>query len=281
MSWFTNIISGGGHNKLQNELDDLNRLKEFAAEMSIVYSDLQQQKGSATRIIIKERADAIRNINMAKTLMKRIKTKTESKTKQELVKDFNLEIEATTLEHNNSDLNFSFDENINAFTKTISTTLNSSINKSLSNLEKRNDFSKSSLKNEAKNIGAALTASALINGVTEVVNINKQINTKRREVKNQLEASHKYIVHLYDEIPKIIAFIELSTEISIVLNKTNQIFTKKYKEIHEILFEKVSVKTFLNDKIICDNRGDLKKVNTLMIVCSEYSKINKKARINR
>lgn len=280
MSW-KNFITGGNYNKLQNEQDDLNRLKEFATELSNVYSKLQIEQNIATRILYEERADAIKNINMAKSLMKRIKTKTESKTKQELVKDFNLQIEVSELVQNNSDLNVNFDQNLNDFTDTIFTTLDSSISKSLDSLEQKNDYSKASLKKEAVNVGIDLAVNAVSKGITEIINVNTQTNAKRREVHEQLEGTHKYIVRLYDVIPEITAFIRRSIEISRVLNKHNKVFATKYREIHDILFENISMKTFLTDKILCEKKDDMKKVMNLMIICSNYNKVNKNSKIDK
>lgn len=281
MSWFKNVMTGGNYNKLQNELDDLNRLKEFATELSEVYKDLEFGQHTATRIIADERADAIKNINMAKNLMKRVKTKTKSKTKQELVSDFNLEIEVSELTHNNSDLNVDFDQNLNAFADTVFTTLDTSIGNSLDKLEQKNDYSKASLKQEAVSVGIDLAVSAVSKGINELINVNTQTIAKRRETKEQLEGTHKYIVHLYDVIPEITAFTRRSIEISRVLNKNNQVFTAKYREVHDMLFENISIKTFLNDKIICQKDDDMKKVMNLMVICSNYNKVNKNARIDK
>jgi hypothetical protein len=281
MSWFKNIITGGNYDKLQDELDDLEQLREFATELSKVYSDLEFKQNSATRIIKEERADAIKNINMAKSLIKRIKANTKSKTKQELVQDFNLEIEVSEIDYNNSNLNVNFDENLNAFAESVFTTLDSSLSNSFEKLEQKNDYSRESLKEEALNVGIDLAVTAVSKGITELINANQQTNTKRRETKEQLEATHNYIIHLYDVIPDITAFIKRIIEVSRVLNKNNQVFTTKYREIHDSLFENISIKTFLNDKIICNKEEDMKKIMNLMKICSNYNNVNKNTRIEQ
>lgn len=281
MSWFKNVITGGSHGKLESEIEDLNNLQEFASELSSVYSNLQYQQILATKILKGERSDAIRNINSAKTLMRSIKTNTKSSAKQALIQDFSLEIEVSEIDNNNSDLNVNFDNNLNAFTDTVFATLDTSINNSLMALEEKNDYSKASLKQEAISVGVDLAVNAISKGITEIVNANKQTNAKRRQVKEQLEDTHNYIKNVYKAIPESTAFVRRSIEISRVLNKNNQVFTTKYKEIHGILYENASIRTFFSKKLICNKDEDIKKVINLMIICSNYSKLNKNARLDK
>lgn len=270
MSFFKDFVTGGNYSKLEGEIAYYERVVSFAQKIQGYLNNLIMEKDEVANFLVSEREDAMRNLSLAKNLITRIKAKTGSTVKQEVIKDFNGEFDVNRVD--NSDIN-SFPD--------FGSTLENFADSTLSTLEHRlSNISDNNMpKSEAKSQMALAGLEIAVGAINGLININSETNNKRREISERLDSLKNTIDNLYNAINSITVHTKRTIEVARVLNKNNEVFSIKYKEIHNLLYSNNGNKA-TSDKIIIEEDEEKKKLGSLITICSNYSKVNQNARVN-
>ena len=273
MSWFKNVITGGNFDKLQNEQREFNKLANSFSLLQDGYIDLNQTHLNALHFLKKEREEVVKNLSLSKNLISKIKSITNDK-KQEIKNDFITYVENQNVEFQLGDVSINFQGKLDNVSETFVKSLDSSFKR----LENKKNYTKGDLKAEL----AIVAVETLIKGVGEIINLNGEVNEKRRHItastKEIIDATSK----MTKQAPKIHIEAKRMIEIASVLNKHNQVFSIKYQAIQREINKKSKVTIFINElfnkKIIPDENMQI-NLHSLMKYSSEYSRFNKESNI--
>ena len=273
MTWFKNAITGGNFNKLQNEQREFNKLTKSFSLLQDGYIDLNQTHLNALNYLKKEREEVVKNLSLSKNLISKVKAITNDK-KQEIKNDFIAYVENENVEFRLGDISINFQGKLDNVSETFVKSLDSSFKR----LENKKNYTKGDLKAEL----AIVAVETLIKGVGEIINLNGEVNEKRRHItastKEIIDATSK----MTKQAPKIHIEVKRMIEIASVLNKHNQVFSIKYQAIQREINKKSKVTIFINElfnkKIIPDENMQI-NLHSLMKYSSEYSRFNKESNI--
>lgn len=273
MSWLKNIATGGNYGRLEDEKLDFEILREQFYEFQNEYIAINQTRLDALSILKKERSEVVRNLSMAKTLISKIKS-IRNNEMQDVKLDAITHFENKNIEFELGDVTVDFQGHLDKASETFVVSLESSFRR----LETKNTYTKADLKNEA----AVVAIETLITGIGELISLNKQVNENRRkiieatiEIKNAMPKMTSQASKIYAEVKRII-------EIAKVLNKHNEVFSRKYSEIQKAINVKSKFSLFIDEifdrKITPDDEMQL-NLQSLRKYSSEYSKFNKAAKL--
>lgn len=273
MSWFKNVITGGNFNRLQDEQREFNKLAKSFSLLQDGYIDLNQTHLNALNYLKKEREEVVKNLSLSKNLISKVKAITNDK-KQEIKNDFIAYVENENVEFRLGDISINFQGKLDNVSETFVKSLDSSFKR----LENKKNYTKGDLKAEL----AIVAVETLIKGVGEIINLNGEVNEKRRHItastKEIIDATSK----MTKQAPKIYIEVKRMIEIASVLNKHNQVFSIKYQAIQREINKKSKVTIFINElfnkKIIPDENMQI-NLHSLMKYSSEYSRFNKESNI--
>ncbi len=273
MSWFKNVITGGNFNRLQDEQREFNKLAKSFSLLQDGYIDLNQTHLNALNYLKKEREEVVKNLSLSKNLISKVKAITNDK-KQEIKNDFIAYVENENVEFRLGDISINFQGKLDNVSETFVKSLDSSFKR----LENKKNYTKGDLKAEL----AIVAVETLIKGVGEIINLNGEVNEKRRHItastKEIIDATSK----MTKQAPKIHIEVKRMIEIASVLNKHNQVFSIKYQAIQREINKKSKVTIFINElfnkKIIPDENMQI-NLHSLMKYSSEYSRFNKESNI--
>lgn len=273
MSWFKNVITGGNFNRLQDEQREFNKLAKSFSLLQDGYIDLNQTHLNALNYLKKEREEVVKNLSLSKNLISKVKAITNDK-KQEIKNDFIAYVENENVEFRLGDISINFQGKLDNVSETFVKSLDSSFKR----LENKKNYTKGDLKAEL----AIVAVETLIKGVGEIINLNGEVNEKRRHItastKEIIDATSK----MTKQAPKIHIEAKRMIEIASVLNKHNQVFSIKYQAIQREINKKSKVTIFINElfnkKIIPDENMQI-NLHSLMKYSSEYSRFNKESNI--
>ena len=273
MSWFKNAITGGNFDRLQNEQREFNKLANSFSLLQDGYIDLNQTHLNALHFLKKEREEVVKNLSLSKNLISKIKSITNDK-KQEIKNDFITYVENQNVEFQLGDVSINFQGKLDNVSETFVKSLDSSFKR----LENKKKYTKGDLKSEL----AIVAVETLIKGVGEIINLNGEVNEKRKHItastKEIIDATSK----MTNQAPKIYIEVKRMIEIAKVLNKHNQVFSIKYQAIHKEVNKKAKITIFINElfnkKIIPDETMQM-NLHSLIKFSSDYGRFNKDANI--
>lgn len=272
MSWFKNIITGGNYNKLQDEEAAFYDLKDRYNSFQDDFLLINQKRFEALTHLKSEREDAMKNLHLAKNLISRIK---EVNGKEIIhVIDSISNVVATGPEIVIGDVSIDFQGKLDNVSQTFLNSLNGSLNR----LGENKIYTKKDLKAEF----ATIAFDVLSDGISQLVQINSEVNSKRKEIVNASRSMVDSIDKMTTQAPVIYKELKRIIEISRVLNKHNQAFSKKYETIIKDINKQSKWSNFIGDlfnrKIVPDDKM-LMDLKYLISYSSDYSKINKSAKI--
>lgn len=273
MSWFKNVITGGNFDKLQNEQREFNKLANSFSLLQDGYMDLNLTRLNVLRFLKEEREEVVKNLSLAKSMISKVKSITNDKN-QEVKNDFITHVENQNIEFQLGDVSIDFQGKLDNVSETFVKSLDSS-SKKLGNKKK---ITKDDLKSEL----AIVAVETLIKGVGEIINLNGEVNEKRKHIaastKKIIDATSK----MTNQAPKIYIEVKRMIEIAVLLNKHNQVFSIKYQAIHQEINKKSKFTIFINElfnkKIIPDETMQT-HLHSLIKISSEYGRFNNDANI--
>lgn len=274
MSWFNfkNIVTGGNYNKLQDEEAAFYDLKD---EFNLFQDDfflINQKRFEALTHLKSEREDAMKNLHLAKNLISRIKEVNGKEIVQ--VIDSISRVGSPGPETVIGDVSIDFNSKLDNVSQTFLNSLNGSINR----LGENKTYTKENLKAEFVTIAFDVAADVIDN----LKQLNSEVNNKRKVIANASSSMVNSIDKMTTQAPVIYRELKRIIEISRVLNKHNQSFSKKYETIIKDINKQSKWSNFINDlfnrKIVPDDKM-LMDLKYLITYSSDYSKINKNTKI--
>lgn len=273
MSWFKNVITGGNFDKLQNEQREFNKLATSFSLLQDGYIDLNLTHLNALHFLKKEREEVVKNLSHSKNLIFKIKSIKNDK-KQEIKNDFITYVENQNVEFELGDVSINFQGKLDNVSETFVKSLDSSFKR----IENKKNYTKQDLKSEL----VTLAVETLVKGVSEIINLNGEVNEKRKYIttstKKIIDATSKMTNHA----PQIYIEVKRMIEIAEVLNKHNQVFSIKYQAIRNEINKKSKFTIFINElfdkKIIPDETMQM-NLHSLVKFSSEYGRFNNDANI--
>lgn len=273
MSWFKNVITGGNYNKLQNEEREFQNLTEKFSLLQDGYIDLNQSHLNALQYLKSEREEVVKNLSLSKNLISRIKSITKDQ-KQVIKSDFVSYVENTNVEFQIGDVSIDFQGKLDKVSETFVNSLDSSFKR----LEDKKTFTKGDLRLEL----AGIAFDAISEGISAVINLNGEVNEKRRHITTTSIEIKKAVHKMTNQAPKTYIEMKRMIEIARILNMHNQVFSAKYQTIQNEINKKSKFSIFINEllnKKIIPTEKMLTDLHILNQYSSEYSKFNKKANI--
>jgi len=272
MSRIKNFFTGGNYNKLQDEEAAFYDLKNKFNSIQDEFFLINQKRFEALTHLKSEREDAIKNLHLAKNLISRIKEVNGKEIIQ--VIDSISNVVATGPEIVIGDVSIDFQGKLD----NVSQTLLNSLSGSLNRLGENKTYTKKNLKAEF----ATIAFDVVSDGISQLIQINSEVNSKRKEIVNASRNMLDSIDKMTTQAPVIYKELKRIIEISRVLNKHNQAFSKKYETIIKDINRQSKWSNFIDDlfnrKIVPDNKM-LMDLKYLISYSSDYSKINKNAKI--
>lgn len=273
MRLLKNIFTGWNYGKLENEKIAFEILRDQFYEFQKEYIAINQTRLNALSYLKTERSEVVRNLSMAKNLISKIKDIRNDEI-QEIKTDAITYFENKSIEFEAGDVTVDFQGHLDKASESFILSLGSSFKR----LETKKTYTKADLKTEA----AIVAIESLISGISAIFALNTQVNENRRkildastEIKNAMPKMTSQASKVYTEVKRII-------EIARILNKHNEVFSKKYNEIQKALNSKTKISLFiyelLNKKVQPDDEM-LLNLQSLRQFSSEYSKFNKEAKI--
>ncbi|MGG7034192.1 MAG: hypothetical protein ACI7YS_03245 [Flavobacterium sp.] len=273
MSWLKNFVTGGDYNRLQDEQREFNQLAKSFSLLQDGYIDLNNTHLNALQILKKEREEVVKNLSLAKNLISKVKAITNDK-KQEVKNDFITYVENENIEFQLGDVSINFQGKLDNVSETFVRSLDSSFKR----LENKKNYTKGDLKSEL----AIVAVETLIKGVAEIINLNGEVNEKRRHITESTRKIKDATSKMTNQAPKIYIEVKRMMEIAEVLNKHNQVFSIKYQAIQKEISKKSKFSIFINElinkKIVPDETMQM-NLHSLMKYSSEYSRFNTNANI--
>lgn len=273
MSWLKNFATGGNYNRLQDEQKEFNKLANSFSLVQDSYIDLNHTHLSALQFLKKEREEVVKNLSLSKNLISKIKSITNDK-KQEIKNDFITYIENQNVEFQLGDVSINFQGKLDNVSETFVKSLDSSF--------KRLDNNKNITKGDLKSELGIIVVATLIKGVTEIINLNKEVIEQRKHITASTRKINNAYSNITTQAPKIYIETKRMIEIAEVLNKHNQVFSIKYQAIQNQLNRKSKISIFFNElfnKKIIPNATIQHNLHSLIQYSSEYSKFNKESNI--
>lgn len=272
MSWFKNIITGGNYNKLQNEEIAFYDLKIKYNSFEDDFLLINQKRFEALSHLKNEREEATKNLYLAKNLISRIKEVNGKEIIQVIdsISDVAIPSPAIVIGDVSIDFNGKLDN--------VSQTFLNSINDSINRIGENKTYTKQDLKVEFASIAFDIVSE----GISQLIQINSEVNSKRKVILDGSRSMTNSIEKMTNQAPVIYKELKRIIEISRVLNKHNQAFSKKYETIVKDINKKSKWSNFINDlfnrKLVPDDKM-LMDLKYLIAYSSDYNKINKSAKI--
>lgn len=269
MSIFKNIVTLGGHSRLQKDIADMKNVQGYYGYLYADFNPLVEAQNRSFQLLKQEREAAVKNLFLVKTLIFKIKKNVSDQTQKIILDESTFVADIDPSIRNSAisgEVSVNFEE--------IGTSFLTSVESSLSVLNSKEKITKNDLQYAAISVGIEV----LGNFINEIAEINKQVTKQRELVKAEL-------IKLRDAISKITEyhtpiFYETlrAIEIAEALNKTNQVFTAKFLKLNEMLFTKSKFKLFWDE--VTNKKLELTEEETLELlilksICSQYNQINK------
>ena len=273
MSWLKNAVTFGKFDKLQNEQKEFNTLANSFSIAQEAYIDLNETHLNAVKILKKEREDVVKNLSLSKNLISKIKTITNNK-KQEIKNDFVTYTENENVEFQLGNISVNFQGKLDNVSETFVKSLDSSFKR----LDKNKNPTKADLKSEL----GIIAVETLIQGVTQIINLNVEVNEQRRHITASTKKINDAYEKMTNQAPQLYIEVKRMVEIAEVLNKHNQVFSLRYKTIQDELNLKSKFIIFLNElrnKKIIPNAKIQHNLHVLIKYSSEYSRFNNESKI--
>lgn len=273
MTWYKNVLTGGGYNKLKNEELEFKQTVNSYKLMEERYIALNQTQLNALHYLKNEREEVVRNLSLSKTLIGRIKTIANDK-KQEVKKDFINYVENQHSEFTIGNVSINFQGKLDNVSETFVMSLDSSFKR----LDNKKTFTKADLKVEL----ASVAIETLIQGVGEIINLNNEVIEHRKQIASSTKQIVEMIAKMSNQAPIIYGEVKRMMEIATVLNKHNQVFSYKYSAINSEINKISKIKLFLKDmsnRKIIPNDEILTHLHPLIKYSTEYSNFNKNANL--
>ena len=271
MSTFKNFITGGNFGKLEDEKEDFEILKDKFLKFQDEYVAINQERLNALLFLQEERAEVVRNLSMAKNLISKVKIIRNNEI-QEFKTDAITYFENKNIEFEDGTVMVNFQGHLDSVSETFIISLDDSFKR----LAKNKTYTKANLKEEA----ALVALETLIGGVTALFTLNSEINENRKkivkattQIRNEMPKMTKQAAIVFAEVKRII-------EIATVLNKHNEVFSKKYCEVYRSMNSRSKTLLFFDELLGRKIEPDYKMQNDIhqiRMLSSEYSKFNKDA----
>ena len=267
--FFKNIATCGNQKALNNETGRLKTLQNAIIEAKEVYDKTLSYHDSAQELLASCRIDVYRNLKLAKEMVSIIKESVKHKESQLLLDEIQ---NFGSLDIDINDVNFA----IQAFSDEQFT---GKILDSFSNNMQR--FTKNDIVLDKKNLTAAgldIAIDLVGNLITEIINLNKEVSSKRLEVAEAQSKISSALIATNEASVALEANIRRINEIVTALNKVNKTFIRSYEPLRKQVFLNSSFKTYLSHKSTLKQLKTSpefwKDIQLLMIISAEYNKIN-------
>ncbi|WP_026709005.1 hypothetical protein [Flavobacterium frigidarium] len=273
MTFYKNIVTGGGYDKLKNEEREFKKTVSSYKLMEESYIALNQTQLNALHYLKNERQEVVKNLSLSKNLIGRIKTIAKDK-KQEVKNDFINYIENEHVEVTIGNVSINFQDKLDNVSETFMKSLDSSFER----INNKSTFTKADLKVEL----ASVAVETLIQGVSQVINLNSEVIERRKHIVNSTKQIVEMIAKMSNQAPIIYGEVKRMMEIASVLNKHNQVFSVKYAAINKEINKNSKIRLFIKDisnrKIIPDDKI-MTHLHPLIKYSTEYSNFNKNANL--
>ena len=266
-----NVITGGKAYKLERKKDRLRCLSASCSDVKEKMEVLADSNNILSDYLKTARIASYRNLFLAKELIFIGKKKVEGK-KQMVIVDENHGIaEVVDLKVDKvEDINYQSD----LFFSDMGLSLSNSLDKLSNSFESKGAVSKNDLALAVIEVGV----DTLINSIEQVININEEVKEAIIKVEEGINSAIKYLNQSTQAIQIYKASLLRQSEILIALTVCNKAFIAAYEPLREKTFGKPSLIRY-----IFKNKAEVNFIQSiqfkedikhLMILCSEYNKIN-------
>jgi len=263
-----NILTFGGAGKLKRETETFESLQHKYITSSQQYNLLIKNRSILFYNLMLERNEAIRNFELLKSLIKiqkKIKSKKMDSNNDELstIVDVNFN-KMINIKKNN------YTQIIDSSIRNISKSTDKSFDRLINNFNSNGTLTKQDIKVEALMVGVDLVGEAF----NYIGNLNNEVNQKRKEVQQHISSLQIGLSKIFDSYGNVFADSLRIDEIFQVLNKNNQIFIEKYKNILEKYFMDYDLNK-KNEQLNNFQNSLEQDIKFLIMLCNEYSKTKK------
>lgn len=266
-----NILTLGKHSTLKHKIARLRLLQECCVAIKIEIENLKNFELSLESYLEDARKASFRNLYLAKELIAIGKKKMKGR-RQKIVNDNTLTV--GSLKKVKISSNIEVDYSSDRYFSNLSGSLDSTFFNLRRNLDKNENPSDSDVIAHMVEFGVE----ALGDTIKQIGNINAQTNNALREAEKQISNVLEYIDESLEAITLYQASFLQQLEVLVALTKCYKAFIIAYEPLRENIFGTPGVIRFLlgNKELNEYTQGiEFKKdIQHLMLLCSEYNKIN-------
>lgn len=269
MSFFKNVFTLGRYGKMHNELTVFENRRNTFLELAKEFRNSLKDQKLAFEVLKNQRKSAEKNIFLFKSILFLIKNKIKDN-KSETIEDKMKIKEEIYVPTKVTSTNTSIPEiDLSKFSSDFFSTTNRNLKK-LSKLKdpKKEDFILA---------GVDTAISAVTNAIGGIIELNKQVNEKRREIQESTKLLLNAAESIFDYHPILYKETLRANEIALTLLKSNEAFSAKYQEIFQEIFHESKItlfKKFLLKEKFQISDETIEKIVFLGSICSEYNKIS-------
>lgn len=270
---FKNILTFGGHGRLQREIRDFESLSNFCQEASANYTALVENRSILLRNLIIERNEAVRNFTLLRTLISKYAT-VSSGEEYEANLDNLTEFVSIKLDKHVEIEDINHEEILDNAIANISKSASRALDRFGGDTKlSSGSYSKKDLKVDALMFGLDVAGDVF----DYASNLNAEVNAKRAEVQQRIKRLNYIAENILETYSDIYMESKRIDEIFYVLNRSNQAFINKYKDIVNKYFDDYSLD--INSSKFKGYEADFERdLRSLMVICTSYSK-NKKINV--
>lgn len=262
--WFKNLITLGGYNRLEEnkkKYKEIARTYNYAKER---YFILDQNRHILYFNLELERKEAIRNIELVKTIFSTLKSVKAS----EIILN-NDQLSATAFDRLENDLLPSF-STLGIVSIDFHNKATISLLSSIDNLNKKAADGVIT-KNDLKTEGVIFAAQILDSAINSTIEFNKKVNEENKILVHNINLMNNELPEMLFKSRNYFAELKRMEEIANSLMFFNEKFSKAYKNF----IEKYYINYELSKIKILDKNEFYTDLNFLKNICSEYSTARK------
>lgn len=269
MNFFHDILILGEPSRFKEELQLLQEKNTFLMRLDKDLHPLRRARRDSFDLLKVERNAAYKSLLLAKTLLFKIKDRLDD----QYVSIITDHLAHLDLLKRNSHVDLSRKERV-------SISFNDVGDQLVDNLTASFDFIASREKTfsfDFNSEGTKGSVDAFIAGGTALIAMNEQIRERREVVMGKIIDVTTSLKSIQPYYPVIYAESQRALEISLLLNKTNQIFIRKYEQIMKRLFSQSRIASFLDGvrgRKLPFDQEDLAALNQLVRISLEYKKLS-------
>ncbi|WP_283686671.1 TlpA disulfide reductase family protein [Dysgonomonas sp. Marseille-Q5470] len=266
-----NVITGGKSSKLEKKMDRLRCLSASCSDLKENLKILADFNKRLSDYLETARITSYRNLFLAKELIFIGKKKVEGK-KQVVLVDKSHEIAEVM------DLKVDKVEDVNYQSDLFFSNMGLSLSNSLDKLNKSIEIKGGVSKGDLTDVAIDFAIDALFHSIEQIIDVNKEMKEALIKAEYGINSAIKYIDQSIHAILIYKASLLRQSEILVALVVCNKAFIAAYEPLREKIFGEPSLSRYIfknkAEEDFIQSIQFKEDIKHLMILCSEYNKIN-------